>query len=100
MWYQVFLQIWIISIISVVLIDGTLTGTTIPDQSGPGSNGNEDVLDILIFQNWGHTIRYNWVSYQDTTFFLQGEREGVLSSAGGPAAHSKSADKKDISVIY
>ena len=26
-------------------IDGTLTGTTIPGQSGPESNGNEDVLN-------------------------------------------------------
>ena len=26
--------------------DGTLTGTTIPDQSGPGSNDNEGLLHI------------------------------------------------------
>ena len=25
-------------------MDGTLTGTTIPCQSGPGSNGNEGIL--------------------------------------------------------
>ena len=29
---------------TIRLIDGTLTGITIPNQSGPGSNDNEGVL--------------------------------------------------------
>ena len=32
---------------SIWSIDGTLTGTTVPDQSGPRSNSNEGVLHIL-----------------------------------------------------
>ena len=31
---------------SIQLIDRALSGTTIPGQSGPGSNGNEEVLHI------------------------------------------------------
>ena len=31
---------------SIQPIDGTLTGTTTPKQSGPGCNGNEGVLHI------------------------------------------------------
>ena len=31
---------------SVWPIDGTLTGTITPSQSGPGSNGNEELLRI------------------------------------------------------
>ena len=33
-----------ISNICIWLIDGILTGSTNPGQSGPGSNGNEEVL--------------------------------------------------------
>ena len=33
--------------VSIYPIDGTLTGTTTPGQSGPGSNGGEWVLHIL-----------------------------------------------------
>ena len=32
---------------SIWPIDRTLSGITTPRQSGPGSNGNEGVLDIL-----------------------------------------------------
>ena len=32
---------------SIWSIDRTLSGATIPSQSGPGSNGNEGVLSIL-----------------------------------------------------
>ena len=32
---------------SIQSIDGTLSGATIPGQSGPGSDGNEGVLSIL-----------------------------------------------------
>ena len=32
---------------SIETIDRALSGATIPDQSGPGSNGNEGVLRIL-----------------------------------------------------
>ena len=32
---------------SILPIGGTLTGTTTPGQSGPGSNLNEGVLNIL-----------------------------------------------------
>ena len=32
---------------SIWPLDGTLTGAINPGQSGPGSNGNEGVLDIL-----------------------------------------------------
>ena len=32
---------------SIRPIDGTLIGTTPPDQSGPGSNGNEGVIHTL-----------------------------------------------------
>ena len=32
--------------ISIWPINGNLTGTTNPDQSGPGSNGNEGLLHI------------------------------------------------------
>ena len=31
---------------SIWPIDGTPTGTITPDQSGPGSNGNEEALHI------------------------------------------------------
>ena len=31
---------------SILTIEGILTGTTTPDLSEPGSNGNEGVLDI------------------------------------------------------
>ena len=36
--------------------------------SGPGSNGNEDVLHIL--QNWNLTIRCSLVSYSEYYFYL------------------------------
>ena len=36
-----------IDLFNVQSIDGTLTGTTILGQSGPGSNSNEEVLHNL-----------------------------------------------------
>ena len=38
--------LFINSCFSIQPIDGTLTGTTTPGQSGPGSNGDEGVLHI------------------------------------------------------
>ena len=38
---------------SIWPIDGTLKGTTTLGQSGPGSNGNEDVLYILQISKTG-----------------------------------------------
>ena len=48
-WHQVFLFniIW--------LIDGILTGTTIPDQSGPGSNSNEEIFHIFKISRTGNS---------------------------------------------
>ena len=56
-------------------INGTLTGTTTPSESGPESNGNEGVLHTPQFIRVGTSA-----SYQDTFLFL---RRGVWLSAGG-----------------
>ena len=51
---------------SIWPIDRTLSGATTPGQSGPGSNGNEEVLRIS--QNSNITVTsalYCLVSYQD-----------------------------------
>ena len=42
-----------------------LTGTTTPDQSGPGSKGNEGVL---LLQNWSLTTRYSLMLYSGYHF--------------------------------
>ena len=47
-------------------IDKTLSSTTSPDQSGLGSNGNEEVLHILQSFNTGASPSDYLVSYQDT----------------------------------
>ena len=52
--------------ISIWHIDRTLTGTTSPGQSGPGSNGNEGVLHIT--QSWRFIIRYSLVLYPGLLF--------------------------------
>ena len=53
-------------------IDGTLTSTIIPDQGGPGSNGNEGVLNILLSKIIGTSPSDSFVSYSGKTL------EGVL----------------------
>ena len=54
-------------------MDGILTGSTSPNQNGPGSNGNEKVLHI--FQIWSFTIRRSLVSYlkHKLTLWIQHE---------------------------
>ena len=47
---------------------GTLTATTTPAQSGPGSNGNKRVLDTPPnLLNWSLTIRFSLVSNQENS---------------------------------
>ena len=54
--------------ISIWLFDGTLTGTTTPGQSGPGSNGHEGVLHIpQNFMTGATPIRCILVPYQGQT---------------------------------
>ena len=55
-------RIWTRVAVSISYDDNhyTLTGTTILSQSGPGSNGNEEVLHIY--------QRYSFVSYQELIF--------------------------------
>ena len=48
----------------ILTIDGTLTGTTTPDQSGPGSNTNEGETSYYSkLQDWMLTVRCRLVSY-------------------------------------
>ena len=49
--------------ISIWSIDGTLTGTTTPGQSKPGSNGNEEVLYIPQSSRTKVSLSYVLVSY-------------------------------------
>ena len=49
---------------SIWPINGTITDTTSPGQSGFGSKGNEEVL-----QNWSFTIMYSLVSYSGHLLF-------------------------------
>ena len=48
---------------SILPIDRNLSGTTTPDQSGPGSNGNEKVLYISQSFNTGASPSDCFVSY-------------------------------------
>ena len=49
--------------------DGTLTGTTTPGKSGPGSNDNEKMTPYSPeLQNQNLTTRSSFVSNQDTPF--------------------------------
>ena len=42
---------------SIWHIDGTLTGSTSPGQSGPCSNSNEEVTPkFSVLQNWNSTV--------------------------------------------
>ena len=76
--------------ISIWPIDGTLTDTTAPGQSGFGSNGNEGVLHVSPkFQDWNLTIRCSLVSYPEYTL------RGVLTSAKTQSVYSTPrADKQ------
>ena len=65
--------------ISIRLINGTLTGTITPDQSGPNSNGNKQVVHIP--QNWYLTLRCR------TTFLL---REDIILLQELQSVYSKS----------
>ena len=44
-------------------IDGTLTGTPTPGQSGPRSIGIEALLYTPYIKNWSLIIRYSLLSY-------------------------------------
>ena len=73
---------------SIQPIDRTLSGTTIPGQSGTGSNGNEGVLRVP--QSSSITVASPsgcLVLYQDTRwggvgrFYLSAEVQSVYSTA-------------------
>ena len=52
-------------------INGTLTGTTSPNQREPGSNGNKVVTQHSIeFQKWDLTTKCSLLSYSGQPFFL------------------------------
>ena len=62
-WFPVILR-QIISNRSILPKDGTLSGTTMLDQRGPGSNVNKEVtLHFQKFQNWSLITRCSLVSY-------------------------------------
>ena len=48
---------------SIWPLDETVTGTTTLSKSGPGSNGNEGVLDILQSSKTGASLSNGLVSY-------------------------------------
>ena len=48
---------------SILAIDGTLTGTKIPDQRGSWNNGNEEVLYILQKSRTRVSSSYGFVTY-------------------------------------
>ena len=50
----------------------TLTGTSTPVQSGPGSNGNESTPLSPDLQNESFTIRWRLMSYPEPHIFLGG----------------------------
>ena len=45
-------------------MDKTQSGATIPDLSGPGSNGNEEVLHILQHSRTWASLRAEVISYK------------------------------------
>ena len=60
---------------SILPIYETLTGTTTPGQSGPGSNGNEGILSIPQSSNTEASLSYDLVLYPG-------------HSLGGESSHS------------
>ena len=66
-------------------VDGILTGTTTPGQSGTGSNGNEDVLYIPASSRTGvylldgllsypiHTFKWHILLHRDSRLILQSQ---------------------------
>ena len=66
--YQVFLSN--INNFQTDLFDRTWTGTTIPGQSGPGSNSNKEMTpNSPDLQNWSLMVRCHWVSCQGTSLW-------------------------------
>ena len=63
-WIQIFLNR------SIWPIDGTLKSIITPDQSGPGSNGNEEVLLTSQISKNGSSTSDNFISYQGHPFFV------------------------------
>ena len=57
---------------SISPIDGTLTSTTTSGQSGPGSNGNEEVLPILKTSSLDphHQMQFNVISRTHPKYIL------------------------------
>ena len=58
-WREIVWDIRACDMMMIWPIDGILTSTTTPGQSGCGSNRNEGVLHLLDFQNWNVPIWYS-----------------------------------------
>ena len=53
----------------ICLIDRNPKGRTALDQSGPGSNDNEEVLNVLELENWSLTTRCSFEACQGYPFW-------------------------------
>ena len=89
-------------------IDRTLSGTTTPSQSGPGSNGNEGVLHVLQISKAGASPSDGLMSYLGHSLeesYPSSEMKSVYSTAPadwaiGVPVRILSMGKIELSVFY